>query len=505
MTANKKLIIALGVAIALLALLISLLSCDSCESFEIAAQSGSDVGDGAHEHASGSDAVSESDGEGHVHIIKNDSGELLIDRESDEQQSVTLTNESGVYHIARDSASGELAIGELSGLPLNTDFIELLWYNTLTIGYSYRIEAEEKPALSDYGLDNPAARVKCVYSDGSAAGFSIGGGVAGNEDIYYFALDGSDEIYITAFDAVFFQGDQYWLSDDIFGDYGDKPAIDNLELSGGTFDGTLKISSNRATDKSEALYGFDYVVTSPVSAAADDYRMSLLTDELSGLLASEAVCARPTAAQLAGYSLDKPYAVISHTRDGRRCRILLAKKDASTIYAKADGADVVYELSAEIYTTLAALNGDYLRSTQIHVRYFETIERISVKAPNIDLAFSVERQPLSTDNTLYEYRAFCGEKQLTLSYYQNLLEVFNGAAAVSYGGKKASDTPAMTVSIEFFDGYKRKSETIEYYPAGTRRYLCLANGGGDGVVGSMWLDKFLEDARKLSANEAVTP
>lgn len=502
LTKNLKMIIAASAGIVLMIVALLLLNCEGCapDGENGGAPSGGDFiisgGDHDHEHESAD-----------YYLEYNENNTLLVDREGDELVSVRLVSEAGDY-LLRRGKDGGLTLDPLDGLALNEDFLGLAWYNAASFGYSYRLRSAEgapEPTLSDYGLDPCRLALTSTYSDGSSATVRVGYNVGGNEDIYYFTMDGKEGIYTGEFSLSFFQTDSYWLSDDVFEDAADGVTIDRISLTGTQFPQQVKLQKTAAADRSDPMSGYDYTMTAPKRCAADDYQMSLLVGELDSLIASEAVCAHPSAAQLKEYGLDSPYAAVEHERSGKRRTLLLSRKDATTLYAATERRDVVYELSADSYPTLAALSRDSLRSTDVHVRYFQAIETIRVQADGIDLTFRVERTPLATDETLFEYRAYYGERQLTLTNYKGLLEVFNGAAAISFEGGSASGEPYMTVTLGYFDGFARSQEAIRYYPAGTRRYLVDAESAGGAVVSSMWLERFIEDAQRLARDETVAP
>ncbi|MBQ4312792.1 MAG: hypothetical protein IJC18_01155, partial [Clostridia bacterium] len=112
------------------------------------------------------------------HVHTDTEHELLIDRQSDELESMTLTNAEGTFTLRRDEQSGLIEIAELEGIPQNSEFIEMVWYYALTIGYGSKLEITEEVNLADFGLDSPAVTVKNTYHDGTTTGFKVGSLVA---------------------------------------------------------------------------------------------------------------------------------------------------------------------------------------------------------------------------------------------------------------------------------------------------------------------------------------
>lgn len=493
MTRNLKIIIIMCAGILLLIAVLAALTCDGCAEEQLPVLSASDtVSDSA---------VSTGDAGG-VHMHENTTGELLA--EGEDIRSLRLISEQGDYLIHRGE-NGELTIDSLSGLLLETDFIELVWYNSLAFGYSYALHSDEGFDLAAYGLEPAALTIECEYTDGTFCRLFVGDHISNSPNIYYFRFEGRDEIFLNEFDSAYFQGDYFWLSDDIFGDDVDDVTIGTIELSGSAFPEKLTIERCGGVDKSSPFYGYNYAVTAPYSGMADNYLMTMLTDELTELVADDTMQAKPTDQQLSEYGLNDPFVIIRHQRNGQWKTLRIARSGARDMYAMADGIDCVFLLSADTFPTIAALAPEYLRSAEVHVRYFDAVHTMRIQSGDIDLTFRLERTPMETDSTLYEYRAYCGDTQLSLNNYKAFLEVFNRAAAVSFDGQRQSDDPAVTVTITYFEGLEREEEVIGYYPAGTRRYLVQAEGAGNAVVGQMWIDDLLESAKALAGNETVTP
>lgn len=436
-------------------------------------------------------------GFGHTPVTSDSTpeAEYLIDRLGTELESIDLVNVNGEYHICRREGSDELTIESLSDLPLDTDFIEYVWNGSITLGYLLSIKTDD---YAQYGLIDPQAVVRCNFFDGTTERFVIGDSVPGSSNNFYYCIDSQPGwVFSTEFMTSFFQGDSYWLSDDIFrldgAGYGAE--IGNINLWGTSFEQTLTLEPHQTEDKSDPWYDCDYIITSPGIYPTDSYNISVLRDELSSITADEAMVAHPTDAQLAEYGLDRPYAVIKHQRNGVWHTIRLARASYDIIYAKADGVEVIYRLIADNYPMLSSLETDVIRSADVHIRRFAAMENMTFSFDGETYAFRLERSDLGND--LYSYRLFCNDVEIDQVKYKSMLESFNAATAVSYDSGEYEDAPAMTVTISYFDSFGRSDETILYTPAGNRRYVCTINGSGNSVVTQMWLDQIKAAVRSL--------
>lgn len=441
-------------------------------------------------------------------IEENDSA-LIIDRSADELTQMVIRNGTGTYTVTRNSATGLLEIAELRGLPINEDFLELVWRHSVTLGYSYVIRGQdgETPAdVTQYGLAAPSVRVECSYADSTTTAFSVGNKEPGGESTYYITVDGYPGVFITDMDVGFFQGVPYWLSDDVYKDTAiEEVKIGQMHITGASFPQEVTVLPWDTADSSDPFYSYDYVMSAPFAWGCDNYTMSLLTYEIGYMNAQEAVAAYPDASVLASYGLSSPRCVLRYVRNGVQYTLYCSDVVGDSFYVRLDGTPVIYRLDTDSYTVLSKLTMETLMSREVHVRSFEAVSGITVSGPGVSYAFSVTRSPMASDPTLYEYFASCGGAPLTLNYYKNFLEVFNSAPFAGLDAQVIDSAPYMTVTVSYYPEYGRPDEVITYQPAQMRRYRCTVNGQSVGSVTSLWVEKLLADAGRLSANEAVTP
>jgi len=433
--------------------------------------------------------------------------DILVERSTIDLTRLVMNNSSGTFTVSPGS-DNTLQIAELAGIPLNTDFLEAVWYYSTTISYSHCITppADGSISLADFGLDAPQATFTTLYADGTGNEVRIGSEIGSESDTYYFQIDSDPNIYVTELDLAFFLGEKYWISDDLFGtSYEGDAVITKIGINLLQDGDRMVIVPHSSSDKSDPFCGYNYIFTAPEKCAADNYAMSNLVDELLWLTAYEAIVAYPTAADLAAYGLDAPYAILDVVRSGEQHSLRIAKYDYNTLYAMVDDVPVIYQLDTSTNEILAALSMKSLRSSDVHIRYFDAIESFTVSFGGKEYVFRTERIPLNGDSELYEYYSYYGSTPLSLSNFKAMLEVFNHAAASEYTSSSNSSDPYLTIVIRYFDSFGRADETITYTPNGTRRYLCRINGVGSANVTEMWMDKFTASVLTLAAGETVIP
>ncbi len=481
MSSSKKRLLIMGLAVLCMAAALILLTADSLSC------SDSSVVDG--------------DEHDHDHLA-SESDTVLIDCESDRMEMLTLKNQKGTYNIVRDGDTGQLTIKELDGLPLNTDFIELAWFDVLQISYTSRFAPDDDLASPEsLGLTPASAEITLSFKDGTKQGFKVGNALTGESSTsYYTMFDGYSDVFITELNIALFQGDNYWISDDFF-DIGktDNTEITDISIGGTAVGGTVEVKAVDAKEQWEPLYGIKHVIErSGKTYPTDNHNILQLSDELLSMGADEAILARPSNEKKTELGFDTPFLVIKHKRNGKPYTLRIVKHDYDKMYVMVDGIDVVYELIADSYPLIAELDMSKLRSQDVHVRYFETISSMEItselEGKEFTRSYTLKREEMESGG-LYKYWAYCDGAEIELNDMKRVLQSFNTAGAVSFEafGDDYDEEPVVTVRLKFFDE-RRKNEEVCYYPLGTRRYACRVNGEGDAVVTEMWLEEFLETA-----------
>ncbi len=464
---------------------------------------------------SGNDKFTESPAE-HEHpvdegFIENTSGDLLIDKESSDVDSIVLTNNNGKFTILRDKTTSNLYIKEIDrNVPLCNDFIEYVWYYAYCLGYNYKIiSTSDSPIVpSDYGLDSPSARFEISYKDGSNVNFDIGSSIVTSENIYYLTFNGDEKsVYITEISLAVFEGEGYFIDTDFFSktdENVESVEIGTIKLSGTSIPKKIVIEPYSSDDRSDQSYGHSHIITAPVKTAVNDVNATALANELIYLSAESALCSAPSKSTLSEYGLDDPSLIVTFVRNGKEQTLYIGKTDKSTYcYAKLKGIDVIYNIDPLQAETLLSSSLSFYRSGELRLFRINAVESVTVEFSGEKYSFDINRTALSGDDEYYEYHIFNGNKELSLDNYRNFLSVLSSAYTASWETKASSKTPSLTVTVSYFDSYNRPDDTLKFYEADFNRFVCSINGTDTASVSAIYLTRVMEASRLLASGSEV--
>lgn len=452
-----------------------------------------------HDHS-----VTESDHESHAH-----SG-VLLNYSADDLKKVTFTNAQAKYTAYLDQSSGSVAFSELKDYSVNSNFMETVWYGSVQMIYQ-DIAANTKDQNykpKDYGLDKPSLTVKVELKDGRSYTFKAGSKTPGYEnDVYYLTLSGDSNVYICTIDTAFFMGNSYYLSDDIFSDYDtnkdgsqkSKIKIGDITLKGEPFDGTFKMKVNTTADMSSPFYGYNYVVTSPISWPVKASSASMLVYDLQYLMAEDVAVLKPTSKQLASYGLASPYLTVSFQRDGRNCVMYCSKPDREKMYVILKDHEIIYELNVNSLSILHELSPETIYGINAVSATLQALSGVKISGGGVKCDITVSReqneQALTESHVIYTYSVAKNGEEKKYSSYTKLIKQLNASAIQRWNVKKPEGKPLVTITLSYFDECKRKSESIRLYPFSDREYAVVRSGCPVNTVSETWVKQLLSDAK----------
>ncbi|MBQ9901637.1 MAG: DUF4340 domain-containing protein [Clostridia bacterium] len=461
-------------------------------------------GDSAQEEENGHDhSVSESDGES-----GRQSG-VLLNYSSDNIKSVTITNSQAKYTAYVDSKSGSVAFKELKGYPVNENFMETVWYDSVQMIYQDIVATTKDDGYrpEEYGFDKPSVTVKVTLKDGHSYTFHGGKETPGYEnDVYYVKVSGDQNIYVCTLDSAFFMGDSYYLSDDIFyrydtesdGKQKSKIRIGEITLTGDAFKGEFRMKPSTTADMSSPFYGFSYRVTSPVSWPVKASASSMLVYDLQYLMADDVAVLKPTAKQLKAYGLDKPYLTLSFRRNGKEVVMYGSKSEGEKMYVILKDHDILYELNTNSLSILHQLTPENLYSINAISATMEALSGIKITSASVNCDIAIAREEnsnaLEADDVIYTYSVTKNGEDKKYSSFIKLMKQLNGSSITRWNVKKPAGKPMVTITLSFFENIRSKPEVIRLYQYSDREYAVVREGLPVNTVSATWVKQLLADA-----------
>lgn len=458
-----------------------------------------------------SDSAAEHEHEVDEGFIENADGELLIDKTSDEIQSIILKNTHGTYTIKRDNTTAILYIEEIDrDIPLCDDFLEYVWYYGYCLGYNYKIVSttDAPVVLSDYGLDSPQASFSVKYADGSEVYFEAGNSLASSDDIYYVNFKGYENtVFITEINLAAFQNESYFIDTDFFGisEEDEDIEIGTISITGSSIPDKIVIEPYSSDDRSDQSYGHSHILTSPVRTAVNDVNTTALVNELIYLAAETALCSNPSKEKITEYGLDKPSLILTFERNGKKQVLSIGKTDKSTYcYAMLKGLDVIYNIDPVQAEAILSSSLPFYRSAELRKFSVNAVESVTVSFDDESYTFDVTRTALTDDEDYYEYSVNFGENKISNDNYRSFLSVISGAYAINWDTKTVSDKASLTVKVKYFDSFNRNDDVLKFYEADFNRFVCSINGKKTANVSAIFLTKVMDASRKLAENKEIT-
>lgn len=451
--------------------------------------------------------------EAHTHTLETSESDhqsgTLIDAKQEDLQRIVFRNENAKYTACIDEDKGEVVFKELEGFSVNSAFMEYVWYGVAEMTYSDIITTTDAEGYNakNYGLDKPSLTVTATFSGGRKYEFQAGSTVPGEEDdVYYTLLKGDNHVYACTIDIPFFMGDSYYLNDDVFYSY-DKDmessdiTIGDITLSGSAFDGDFVMKVNRESDLSSPMYGYDYVVTSPIHWPVKKAAASMLVYDLTYLMADDVVKRNPTKAELKSYGLNKPSLTIDFVRNGKKCVMYCSKPDKSKMYVMLKGGKIVYLLESDSLSILHELSPENLYSLNAISISVETIGKIKIASADTAVQLDVLRKKnenaMSENDVIYTYSAKANGEDIKYSVYTNFVKQLNNSVIQQWNVKASKGKAAVTIDIEYFDSYQRAADTIKFYQYSDREYAVVWGDKPVNTVSATWLNQLLQNAAQL--------
>lgn len=421
----------------------------------------------------------------------------IINKEKNTLKSITVENSTGTFTILATINQGATApvfsVEELADVPTSSESL----MSAARYGYNLTATVDvgatsEVLALSEYGLDNPAATLTTRFNDGTAdfvlkigdKNASVGG---------YYVL-ANDHVYIAEIgDAVF--ADKYaFLEGSLFtisvkGNGSD--IIEYMDVSGTNFEQPVHVeyTGRDANGPYNALF-MPYIVSEPYYSGINTSRIDEFVTGLSALTATGTAGYDPDAAMLAETGLDEPAVVCAFSMNGEEHTIRIGDKCQGTSrYVMVDDNPVVFVVSEDSLSCLTNLTMLTIRDGFVWCPMLKKTSSLTVTCEGKTDEYRIARKEeaasssstSSSSEVTYSYSVTKNGQEMAYDDFRPLFSTAITPTILNTEQKELEAEPALTLTFTYYAG---GTNTVEYYAVvgGERRYAAYLDGAFVGVV-----------------------
>ena len=178
-----------------------------------------------------------------------------------------------------------------------------------------------------------------------------------------------------------------------------------------------------------------------------------------------------------------------------------SKPEKGVMYVMVKGQSIVYRLDTDSLSLLHNLSPQTLYSVSALSVSLEAISGIQVKSADVNVNVSVTRSKnenaMTENDLIYTYTAKANDKEIGYSLYTNFVKQMNDSVIQQWNVGQPKGKAAVTLTIQYFDNYQRKSDTIRFYRASDREYAVVWGDQPINTVTATWLNQLLENAKQL--------
>ncbi len=359
---------------------------------------------------------------------------------------------------------------------------------------------------SEYGLDEPVATIRTVFSDNSEEILYLGRTAPDNQGVYC-KREGSKNVYLMQSDSVdmFFVKKLQMFDKTITREY-DSDSEDNLitafSISGEGYNPPLEIDAYE-----DANVNARYKMRSPYREICGQAYVQNIGMRIFGLSGSEVMAANITDEDKKEYGLDKPYMdVTSTSADGRKAHILVSKADekGNCFVMEAQGKIIFrltkddiekwYDISYKDFLAQALVipNEDSLKTFTI--KYGDDVQQYDYTHKII----TTERfeEVLNTEVTI-------DGKKLSSSNLSIFIKNLSGLVRQSTDIENLDGYNEVASFTYVFNGDEQVIDTLVLYQNKDGSTAAALNGNVECTVDSSYAKELLSQIEKIQGNEQL--
>lgn len=422
--------------------------------------------------------------------------------------NMTITLAEETFDILPD-ADGILSVKDYADLPVYTAAVQNL-VDTVTTITATR-ELTDPLAPSEYGFDDPQAKVSVTYADGSTYAFEVGMMSQVSDEAYFRQAD-SEDIYMVSSDfadivtlpSTAYIGVDLVTAPTVNADDDNGTAVmREIALSGRLHEGQELTVRRTNSEDSETMQLYAYWVEKPFRRGANEEKASAAYDTAYSLAADVAAVAHPTDKQKKEYGFDDPYVVakltvaVETTEEdetesseetttteetgttkyyGVQTHTVTVgdKTDDGYYYVMADDLDVIYLVAADSMPWVEVTYND-VASTLLFLQDITAIQSVMIGVGDEVSTFELTHDAeADTSNDMLTVTLNGAQKDT--ANFRNLYQVLMGVTRIDDAETTPSGRPAVVIQLNPIDDLDDVITANLYQTSGSRYTCVMADG-----------------------------
>lgn len=403
---------------------------------------------------------------------------VFVEREPVDIENLTIANSFGAYQVFRDGDG--YTVADMPPEIVDTEGFYELMYHACAFG-ALKCVDEAPEDLSLFGLDDPAAIVRSVFSDGESITIRLGDKerVSGN---YYGMVDGRDGVYLFAEEDViyFLVRKETYISLQITPELAvSSPlsAIRDITFSGTMLEKPITIEAVMGADETIRLESLSFgapthlVRLKGVYELDQTYGVEILGSVL-GLKARDVLLYNASDADLRRLGFDEPLMKVAFGLKNGTDYIadfeLSVVQAGESYLAATRGTGLVFLIDRPAF-----LDIDY---TKLCLRWFLMPLRKDLR--DLTVRFGEESYTfVSYTDDRGENHASVNGQEMDIRQFYAFYRLVTGASSdgLYLEDASAEGEPLMTITYRYLDGAKAP-DVMTLYPGSTRRVNVDVNG-----------------------------
>lgn len=433
---------------------------------------------------------------------------LIFDKNPEDIEKITITNEFGTYDVDRVGKDGVYmwTIVDYILAPLSDTFVNTALNGAATLTAQKTI-MENAEDISIYGLAEPTSEytVKFDDTDQTTVTVKIGDKVPGSSIYSYMSINDENTVYtVKTSDVTFASADprnsvnkivftQMTAEDEE--DTTDYSLVNKLTVSRKDLDYDIVINYDTRLEDQDIIIAnsSSYRMSEPVVLDLNPDKCSEYMSGMFGLTASDFAVIRPEESDLAEYGLDDPQLVVTaDTASGEFTLKIGNKAENGGYYGMACDINMIYIFDEASLPWLTKMPLD-LTTTIITSHYIYNISNITVTSADTNVSFDLSGTGADDFGVSVNGDEVDSDKFKTL--YQFMLK----APSEELYFEDVSGEPKLKIEITAEDG----NDTVEFYTLENRRSAIVLNGKTSFTCATAYVDRLIENVGKYLNGEDI--